>query len=320
MSDRKEGYEMNLLAEKGLITEMTCGSNFAYLLSNNDDFLSTEYKVLQSQVNSSFVKCMKMLFNGRIQLYYLISGWKPLSEFLENLEAESFLTIVSNLLGCIIDVKSNGFLACQNIDISLERIYVDSATYKVSLVYLPLKQRLYGDYSIFENELRTGLVRLISRTASLNSARVLQISSDLSNGMLTLEDLWGRLRGAVSAAPVAAERKEDAAIRMPIRRTAGGMRIIAMNAPSRVEIAVNKNSFIIGKSASAADGVVSFNHKISRRHCRIDSDGQQYKITDLGSTNGTKVNGLRLEANRPQFLNNGDVIRLADSDFQVVMG
>lgn len=310
---------MNLLAEKGLITEMTCGSNFASLLSNNDDFLSTEYKVLQSQAGSCFVKCMKMLFNGKIQLYYLVSGWKPLSELLENLEAESFLTILVNLLGCIIDVKSNGFLACQNIDISLERIYVDPVTYKVSLVYLPLGQRLYGDYSIFENELRTGLVKLISRTPSLNSAREMQISSDLSNGMLTLEELWSRLRSAVGAAPVTVERKEDASVRAPIRRGVGGIRVIAMNAPSRVEIAVTKNSFVIGKSASAADGVVSFNRNISRRHCRIDSDGQQYKITDLGSTNGTRVNGLPLEANRPRLLNNGDVIRLADSDFQVVM-
>lgn len=310
---------MNLLAERGLLTEMTCGSNFAYLLSDNDDFLSTEYKVLQSQANRCFVKCMKMLFNGRIQLYYLVNGRKPLFELLENLEAESFLTIVSNLLGCIIDVKSNGFLSCQNIDISLERIYVDQATYKVCLVYLPLKQRLYGDYSVFENELRTGLVRLISRTASLNSAKVLQLSSDLSNGILTLEELWNRLRGALGAAPVTMERKKDAFIRGPVRRTAGGMRIIAMNAPSRVEIAVTKNSFVIGKSASAADGVVSFNQKISRRHCRVDSDGQRYRITDLGSTNGTKVNGICLETNRPHLLNNGDVIRLADSDFQVVM-
>lgn len=311
---------MNSLVEKKIIAEMACDSNFTYVVSDNSTFLSTEYKVLQSQT-SNFVKCMKMLYNGKIQLYYLVSGWKPLSELLESLEVKSFLTILSNLLGCIIDVKSNGFLACQNIDISLERIYVNPTTYKVSLVYLPLKQRLYGDYAIFENELRAGLVRLISSTSSLNSsARMQQVSSDLSNGTLTLEDLRSRLRGSVGTGQRTDERRMDPPVSELIRGTSGGMRLIAMNAPSKVEIAVTKSSFVIGKSASAADGVVSFNQNISRRHCRIDSDGQQYMITDIGSTNGTKVNGIRLESNRPQLLNNGDVIRLADSDFQVVMG
>ena len=62
---------MNVLIENNYIKEMECGSNFAYILSDNNSFLSTEYKVLQSQAKSCFVKCMKMMYNGKIQLYYL---------------------------------------------------------------------------------------------------------------------------------------------------------------------------------------------------------------------------------------------------------
>jgi len=46
---------------------------------------------------------------------------------------------------------------------------------------------------------------------------------------------------------------------------------------------------------------------ISRRHARIDFDGTQAVLTDLGSTNGTMVNGQRVTA---VALNPGDMIQL----------
>ena len=73
---------MNALIENNYIKEMKYGANFAYVLSDNSAFLSTEYKVLQSQANSCFVKCMKMLYNGSIQLYYLASGLKSFASML----------------------------------------------------------------------------------------------------------------------------------------------------------------------------------------------------------------------------------------------
>ncbi|GAA2512215.1 DUF3662 and FHA domain-containing protein [Pilimelia columellifera subsp. columellifera] len=46
---------------------------------------------------------------------------------------------------------------------------------------------------------------------------------------------------------------------------------------------------------------------ISRRHARLDYDGNQAVLTDLGSTNGTTVNGQRVSA---VSLNPGDIIQL----------
>ena len=46
---------------------------------------------------------------------------------------------------------------------------------------------------------------------------------------------------------------------------------------------------------------------ISRRHARLDFDGSQVVLTDLGSTNGTLVNGQRISA---VALNPGDVIQV----------
>ncbi len=303
---------MNSRIENKDITEMECGSNFSYILSDNSIFLSTEYKVLQSQTKSCFVNCMKMLYNGKVQLYYLAKGLKSFSSMIPSLDADSFLMIVANLFADIIDVKHNGFLSCQNIDISFDKIYIDPTTYKVSLVYLPLSKRIYDDNSSFENEIRTGLVKLISEVSILTSSKTMQLSADLSNGTLKIEDLYSRMKGGKIPDTKSDFKTNDV--------KSGNMRIIALNAPARIEITVTKDDFVIGKKVGLCDGVIDYNNMISRLHCRINRKANQYTITDLQSANGTFVNKVKLQPNQPYPINNGDVIRLANSDFQVSIG
>lgn len=297
---------MNRLLENGLMQEIACGTNFSYVLSDNGMFLSTEYKVLQSQANSNFIKCMKMLYNGKVQMLYLTANLKPFLSMIPTLDSDSFMTICANLLSAIIEVKQNGFLSCQNIDIAFDKIFVDPSNYKVSLVYVPVSKRIYDDYATFENEIRTGFVKLISGVANISSPKTMQFASDLTNGMMTMEDLHNHIKRGKAAAAGAGQQAAQKVLRL-----------VALNAPTKVELRVTKNSFVIGKNAGAVDGVISFNKMISRTHCRIDRNGDQYTITDLMSANGTYVNRVRLNPNQPRVIQNGDIVRLANSDFQV---
>ncbi len=299
---------MNSLMENKDIRELVCGDNFAYVLKDRGAFLPTEYKVLQSQSDGCFVRCMKMLYNGQVQLYYMTRELKPFSAMIPTVDADSFLTIVSNLFASILDVKNNGFLSCQNVDISFDKIYVDPATYKVRLVYLPLSKRVYEDYASFENEMRSELVRLIAEEDALVSPQTTQLSADLSNGTLTLEDVYSRM-------------KDGKGTRSAGQKNAPGgtLRLVAVNGPARLEIAVTKDDFVIGKKAELCDGVVGFNKMISRAHCKICRRDGQYTITDLQSANGTYVNRVRIQPGRPHPVKNGDMIRLANSDFQILI-
>jgi FHA domain len=54
--------------------------------------------------------------------------------------------------------------------------------------------------------------------------------------------------------------------------------------------------------------------RISRRHARITSRGGQFYIEDLGSANGTFVNGrTRLKPQEPYPLVNGDVVKIGET-------
>lgn len=69
---------------------------------------------------------------------------------------------------------------------------------------------------------------------------------------------------------------------------------------------LDKDSIILGRVAGS-DVVIS-DPEVSRRHASITWEGGQPIIRDLGSTNGTFVNGVRLTA--PQALRDGDTIGL----------
>lgn len=58
------------------------------------------------------------------------------------------------------------------------------------------------------------------------------------------------------------------------------------------------------------------NHFVSRMHAQVIQDGDHYRIRDLGSKNGTFVNGTRLKDDS-QILQSGDKVELAEG--QVVL-
>lgn len=306
---------MNMLLEQNLLAEMNCGSNYTCILNDNALFLPTEYKVLQSQDNSCFVKCMKMLFNGQIQFYYLTSQYQTLSGLLSTLTPDSFLAIVTNLLANIIDVKNNGFLSCLNINIDFDHIYIDVANYQVKLIYIPTSRKVFSDNAQFENELRTNLIKLISKTSSLSSSKNIQLMQDLSNGMLSMEDLYKRIKGNHN---VQVERSGT----LPEQRapSLGCCKIIAIGTSVPLTLEVNKDEYVIGKKAEAVDGVISFNKMISRIHCKIVKKNGGFSVVDLRSANGTYVNRVRLQPEMPYPINNGDILKLANSEFKIQIG
>jgi hypothetical protein len=67
----------------------------------------------------------------------------------------------------------------------------------------------------------------------------------------------------------------------------------------------------IGRSRDA--DIVLEDPNVSRKHAEVRPSGGSWIVRDLGSTNGVKVNGRRLDPTRPQSLKPGDLIELGTS-------
>src|SRR5258706_2964772 len=86
----------------------------------------------------------------------------------------------------------------------------------------------------------------------------------------------------------------------------------ALNGPSG-RIVLGPAEITVGRLSS--NQLMVSDPKASSRHATISPAGQGYRITDLGSTNGTFVNEQRLSPNTPLTLNPGDRIRIGDTTF-----
>ncbi len=88
----------------------------------------------------------------------------------------------------------------------------------------------------------------------------------------------------------------------------GSFRLIVRRGPQPNQIyELNKDIITLGRDIT--NDIVINDPEVSRHHCRLTRGGGGYTLEDLGSTNGTFVNGQRLTGARP--LAGGDVVGLA---------
>ena len=72
----------------------------------------------------------------------------------------------------------------------------------------------------------------------------------------------------------------------------------------------------IGRHPGLVDAVLADDH-VSRRHLRVRWTGKGFEAEDLNSSNGTTVNGDRLEPFRRRVLGPGDLVRVGRLELQV---
>lgn len=304
---------MYTLKDNGIIREIECGNNFGYVLEEHKYFVSTDYKVLQNQTSDIFVKCMKMLYNGKIELYYITDDYRPMSTMFAGITPSILINIVVNMFGSIVDVRNNGFLLSQNIDVSWDKIFVEPNTLRVKIVYLPINIKVFDSYAEFESELRSSLIKLINKVIEETDDKLDKFVLDLSNGSMSIESIYNKYK-RWDMPSIQPPRDEDA----DIHKNNTSLKLVAMNAPEYFQITLDKDDMLLGKKQEIVDAVISFNKMISRKHCRITRNSGNWFLTDEGSANGTFVNGVKLTPYRTVPINKGDIIRMADSDFQLV--
>ena len=100
-------------------------------------------------------------------------------------------------------------------------------------------------------------------------------------------------------------KKSEFTMNVEVRQGPGGMPAAALVLGDGSRVAVGEDAVIIGRAPEC--DIELADATVSRRHAEVVRDGDAWFIRDLGSSNGTKVNGAGVV---DQILNDGDDIRL----------
>jgi predicted component of type VI protein secretion system len=91
--------------------------------------------------------------------------------------------------------------------------------------------------------------------------------------------------------------------------------LVVQGKPIGKEIPVKETRFLIGRSDECH--LRPNSELVSRIHCQITVDGETVRLRDLGSSNGTIVNGERLSDE--VVINDGDLIQVGPLGFQLIL-
>src|SRR5688572_32009585 len=95
----------------------------------------------------------------------------------------------------------------------------------------------------------------------------------------------------------------------PVVRSGNHKLILSKGTASFQEFELTRPEIIIGRDSKV--DVVIPSPVVSQRHARLMQEGEGYVLEDLGSSNGTYLNGQRLVGRHP--LKSGDQIRLGSA-------
>jgi hypothetical protein len=93
-------------------------------------------------------------------------------------------------------------------------------------------------------------------------------------------------------------------------------RLVVVNSPARPEgdkLTLNSSALLLGRG-SENDVNLARDEYASSKHLRVEPRRDGVWVEDIGSTNGTYLNGIRLT--RPKKLAPGDVVRVGETELR----
>lgn len=290
----------------------------SYVLEDNTKFYTTGYRVLKKQKDKGFIPCSKIHYNGYIKLLYPITEYDSVSVAVDNWSKKEVFEWMLRFLDVLIEVRDSGFLRMEDVDMDLSHIFVNESAGTVHLIVVPLTV----DMSInahWEQTLSNTLVSLIEISRMRNYEHAYGLKQIIRNNCNDLNELCEKLKifaqdseiewSVNNITPNKTKKEEE----IP----KGELHLLMKYLDGSIDIAVTKESFIIGKNPKMSDGVLAVSPTISRQHCKITRENGKYYIEDMDSLNHTFVNGKMLEKDEKVWIRENTKICLADFEFDV---
>ncbi len=275
-------------------------------------------KKLINTDNDSIIPVSAFHKNGDIRLLYSIEGLRSLSLFMEQLGPDKIIGLLHDFGSVLKFIEGDVFITREMIDLSLDNLYFDPENDKLKVCIVPVmnsdqeagavswNRKLFEILievfeSFIDHQPCEADIPLYDALHELYKAK----EDEASVKFICLEKVLEELKRQI---PDNGDSyvSDDQLIEIRLQSELGVFSFYAL-----------KDHFVIGKE-DGCDGCIKSNGAISRRHCVLErTDGSLY-VSDLGSLNHTYVNGRMLENGEKVKVNNHDILRIADMDFEII--
>ena len=306
--------------------------------------LDKDERINQREVdilNSKIIRgIMKPTIDGERKLCYLAPIGVTLEEYLgSGISKNDFFLVFAQILEVTKSVDRNSF-NINNLVMNLKYVFVNKATKEVHFIYQPItSQKISSNlasflYSVADNtrlDLKEDLKPLNEMMAFIRGLNVVTATAVENYILKVYPQIYKqvkRQKPGQSETLVGSDvyyrrnewdkRKqqyddEATSLLTNINQSQNYAYLIKKNSFDRID--VNKPVFRIGKERSYADYSVMNNNAVSRLHADIINKNGVYFIKDNNSTNGTFVNGVRIQSNIEVEIFDGNTITLANEEF-----
>lgn len=312
------------------IQEVVHAGSVSYLLDNDAMFYGTGFKILENQNIPCLVPCVRSRWNGRVKLFYSTRGLETGAAHVKASTDAQVRQFLVSLLDGLVAVEDNGFLSMTRVALDAQSVFADPASGMARLVFLPVSVDISGsdeaEVCSRAAELIVSLLSARGGAAAARRALSAFLGAGRSHGLGELASAVGGMDFSRRAEPPA-ESAGAAGTSCQLGRNGGdvprgrqipALRLLAEDdAAMPRQIDLVKPETVIGRSKAKSDCAVLSSTAVSRRHCVLVAGGGGLSVEDLGSANGTFVNGSRLRPHERAALREGDVLTIADVSYRI---
>lgn len=267
-----------------------------------------QQKIMQNAGVEGLIRCRSLLLNGKRQLAYpLPAGCARLKELAGSFSRQEGIQAVVSAAQTMRDVLENGYLQLENLVLDPEFLYVEKISSASLMVYLPIDGAGRRESGEADRRARRFLEELLAVTRL----------EDGFEGRVCLNYIKEKEPDAYEAANFVRDAFQSAVKEMESKRPRQKVFLTSESPLYKIRLEIVRDSHIIGRESMGGEGIDGQIRTISARHCEIIKKDSRVYVKDLGSTNGTYLNGTKLEAGREQELHEKDVLRLANVPFRV---
>lgn len=280
-------------------------------------------------VNSSVPGFFSISYDGKKQLVYEAPCTMVLAKYLKEtkLSEAAFWKIMAQMLDVQIAAKSRG-LYPEHLCVRPDMVFLEEGTLQMYFLYQPVTGAKETADSLFA-VIHDMIYEELKKEGGKGQDYIIDFQNYLKQGDYRLEHVrqyiaqaagGGRPPVAGHAVPEPDDADEDLE-QYTVMLGSGGAPPV--NAPKCVYLtrirtketaALSDEIIKIGRS-SQNTYCVTGNASVGRVHAAIVRRGDVCALKDMGSVNGTSVNGKRLGENQACRLQSGDRIQLADEEF-----